>query len=203
MSKKHQVKKQVTAGDIMTRGVITVSQQIPASEAAKTLYSKAISGVPVIDEQERCVGMFSAADFTRISQAITEPHAPPVACPFQVHHRGVDGTEGTICTLPAGLCPLQRPQQEEGTLHNLCCFPHEIVVEWQALQPPLSIKDPVKRWMTAPAITINQNATVSECAERMTQAHIHRLVVVDEHEHVKGLLSSMDVLASIANSTDD
>ena len=201
MAKKNVPSKQLTAADMMTRDVITVSQHIPAAEAAQTLLSKSISGVPVVDDDKRCVGIFSAADFTRISQTLAESNSnsPPIACPFQMRHRGVDGTEGTLCTLPLGLCPMQRSDEEEGHQYKLCCFPHEIVVEWQALQPPLLPTDPVQRWMTAPAITVNQTATVKECATRMAQARIHRLIVVDDDQHVLGLVSSMDVLSSIAH----
>jgi CBS domain-containing protein len=198
MSKKHNPEDHLTAKDLMTREVVTVSEYIPASEAVQILMSKSISGVPVVDDNNQCVGIFSAADFTRRSRVISDAGFRPEACPFQVRHRGVDGHEGTLCTLPSGLCPLQRPEHEEGHQHNLCCFPHEIVVEWQALQPPLSPSDPVRRWMTAPPITVQLSATLKECAARMVKAKIHRLIVVDEKQQVQGLLSSMDLLSSIA-----
>ena len=199
MSKNRKSDHELTASQLMTQNVVTVSQHLPASEATELLLAKAISGVPVVNDQGRCIGIFSAADFARIVNALSEPHSAPAACPFQVRHRRADGSEGTICTLPVGLCPLQRPEDDDGRHSNLCGYPHEIVVEWQALQPPRSPTDPVEKWMTAPAITIRSTATIQECAAKMSNARIHRLIVVDEEDRVLGLISSLDLLKAVAD----
>ena len=48
--------------------------------------------------------------------------------------------------------------------------------------------------MTAPAITISQNATVAQAIELMTTHDIKRLPVVDEAQSLSGLLSRTDIL---------
>lgn len=190
----------MTAADLMTRDVVTVPQSVPASEAARLLVSRAIGGVPVVDDQGRCVGVFSAADFARISQAYSGPTRPPVPCPFQLRHRRVDGSDIVLCSLPGGLCPLQRMETEEGHDQCVCSYPQEIVVEWQSLKPACSPSNPVQDWMTADPITVTAGVSLAECASRMLQARIHRLIVVDDERRVIGLLSSTDLLNAIARS---
>jgi CBS-domain-containing membrane protein len=52
-------------GDIMNRDVVSVSAAQDMSAAAAVFVEHGISGAPVIDEQGRCVGVISAADFVR------------------------------------------------------------------------------------------------------------------------------------------
>lgn len=190
---------QLTAADAMTRNVLTIKETMPAFEAAELLLAKSISGVPVVDDQNRCVGVFSTVDFARIANSLADSNQLPENCPFQLRHRRSNGTDVTLCSLPHGLCPLQRPDMEEGKTLNTCRFPHEIVVEWQSLQPPLVPTDPVKRWMSAQPMTVPGTASLEDCASRMLKANVHRLIVIDEQNSVIGLLSSMDVLKIVAN----
>lgn len=50
---------------IMTTGVRTVRPQTPLAEAAHLLVSERISGLPVVDDDERLVGIITEADFLR------------------------------------------------------------------------------------------------------------------------------------------
>jgi CBS domain-containing protein len=57
----------------------------------------------------------------------------------------------------------------------------------------------VQTAMTAPAITIVPDATLTEAAARMEEHRIHRLVVVDpDGSHPIGILSTTDLVRSIA-----
>src|SRR5581483_9176804 len=81
----------ITAADLMTRNVITVKENTPASDVVQLLLSKSISGVPVVDEQDRCVGVFSLTDYSRIAKAAADqPGDAPIPCPYQVRHRRHD-----------------------------------------------------------------------------------------------------------------
>lgn len=51
--------------DVMNRPVVQVSQQDSLIQAARAFCEKSISGAPVIDAQQRCVGILSANDFVR------------------------------------------------------------------------------------------------------------------------------------------
>lgn len=49
-------------GDVMTRRVVTVTEDTPVEEVERILASKGISGVPVVDSDRRVVGVVSEAD---------------------------------------------------------------------------------------------------------------------------------------------
>lgn len=52
----------MTARDIMTREVVTVTPDTPVEELAKVLTDRRISGVPVVDEAGNVVGIATEAD---------------------------------------------------------------------------------------------------------------------------------------------
>ena len=52
--------------------------------------------------------------------------------------------------------------------------------------------------MSAPAVTVDVNASVQAAAIRMNDEHIHRLVAVDDHGRPIGVVSAMDFVALAA-----
>jgi CBS domain-containing protein len=61
----------ITAGELMTREVVSASPSTPPDELARLLLSNSIGGVPVIDEGSRLVGMVSGFDVISKSGATT------------------------------------------------------------------------------------------------------------------------------------
>ncbi|MDF1592735.1 MAG: CBS domain-containing protein [Desulfobacterales bacterium] len=53
----------VTAGDIMTRAVVYVEKDSPLEDAADKLSHHLVSGVPVVDSNQKVVGIISEKDF--------------------------------------------------------------------------------------------------------------------------------------------
>lgn len=51
-----------TVGDVMTKGVLTVFEGTPVIEALQTVVDKRITGMPVVDEDGRVVGVVSDFD---------------------------------------------------------------------------------------------------------------------------------------------
>ena len=62
----------LTVADVMTRDVITVAPDTPVEAVAKLLYEGQISGVPVLDDQGRVVGILSEGDLMAHTAAIGE-----------------------------------------------------------------------------------------------------------------------------------
>lgn len=50
-------------GDIMTRNVVQVPSHETMADAARLFAKHQVSGAPVVDEEGRCVGILSSADF--------------------------------------------------------------------------------------------------------------------------------------------
>ena len=61
------------ARDLMTKEVVTIGPKATVMEIAKLLKDKKISGVPVVDEKRRVLGMVTEKDVLRKRIAPTEP----------------------------------------------------------------------------------------------------------------------------------
>jgi CBS-domain-containing membrane protein len=58
----------------------------------------------------------------------------------------------------------------------------------------------VRRYMTADVVTVMPQTPLCALARRMLDAHIHRVIVVDEQHRPVGVVSSTDLLAALAHS---
>ena len=110
----------LTAQDVMSREVVTIPRQMSLREAARLLRRASVSGAPVVDEQGRCVGVLSAADFLRWAEDGCPAGGEAVTrtCCYQVDGRLLDGTEAVLCTLAEGACPLQGMRSTTGGRHT-------------------------------------------------------------------------------------
>jgi CBS-domain-containing membrane protein len=125
----------LTAADVMSREVVTLSEGTLLSAAAQVLSRAQISGAPVVNKEGHCIGVLSAADF------------------------------------------FKRVVRD-----NLETFP----------------QDKVEAWMTADPVTVAATTPVRDLARMMLDAHIHRVVVIDEQRRSIGMISSTDLLAAMA-----
>ena len=62
--------------------------------------------------------------------------------------------------------------------------------------------DTVGAYMTADPVTVSPWRGLRDLARLMLDAHIHRLVVVDEQRWPSGIVSSTDILAAVAYAED-
>lgn len=71
----------LTAGDLMSRDVVTIPHRMSLCAAAHLLNHARISGAPVVDEQGRCVGVLTASDLMKWvekgERAAPRPVPPP------------------------------------------------------------------------------------------------------------------------------
>lgn len=127
-------------GDLMTIDPIAVASDASIEEAEALLASYRISGLPVVDEDGRLVGVISKTDLIG------------------------DGSVALGALLRGNRSGLK-----------------------------------VAEVMTAPAITVPFDATLVEAARTMRDAHIHRLVAVDDLDRPIGVLSASDYVELIAD----
>src|SRR6516165_2504909 len=64
------------ASDVMTRTVLSVRPDATIAEAIRLMLDNRISGLPVIDEAGRLVGMLTEGDLLRRGETGTERHRP-------------------------------------------------------------------------------------------------------------------------------
>ena len=61
-----------------------------------------------------------------------------------------------------------------------------------------SPENEVRQYMTSRPITVAPATPIAELAQKMVEAHIHRVLVVVEHERPCGVVTSTDILAALA-----
>ena len=71
---------------------------------------------------------------------------------------------------------------------------------WQVLDEDTIPVDEVHRFMTADPVKVEPATPVGELAQMMLDAHIHRVIVVDEHDKPVGIVSSTDILAAVVHA---
>lgn len=199
----------LTAGDLMTRNVVRLPETIPLREAAELLVNNQVGGAPVVDPQGRCVGVLSATDFLRLAvkrNILTEPLSSPLprTCSFWVKQKTSDGHEVHVCTLPPGVCPLQVKQKMPGEKELLICRePHCVLLDWQAVELEKLPADEVRNYMTHDPVMVKEDLSIRALAMLMIDAHIHRVVVIDEQQNPIGIVSGTDLLAALAYAEDE
>ena len=192
---------ELTAGDLMSRDLVTVSHETSLREAGRLLLLHQISGLPVVEPGGNCVGVLSTTDLLRWAIQQDGGSSPkiagrPYSCIFQLKHREVNGEERVLCTLPLDVCSLQRQEGE----NIICSQPHEALADWQVVNVEELPTEKVGQFMTPDPVTVAVDTPLPELAQRMVDAHVHRVVVVDRLYRPVGLVSSTDVLAGIARA---
>jgi CBS domain-containing protein len=62
--------------------------------------------------------------------------------------------------------------------------------------------DRVSDVMTPFLVTVEEDTPIRDVAERMAKCGIHRLIVVDNDQQIRGIVTSIDVLRWVAESVD-
>jgi len=193
----------LTAADLMIREVVTIPANLPLREAAQLLSRTQISGAPVVDSEGKCVGVLSATDFLRWAEkqggiTLCASAQLPRTCSFWVRQRDALGREVTLCTLPPGSCSLQVAQKTEENKELLVCRePHSVPTDWQVVQMDELPPDAVRDYMTTDVVTVAPESSIHDLARMMLDAHIHRLIVVDNRFRPVGVVSSTDILVAV------
>jgi predicted transcriptional regulator len=77
--------------------------------------------------------------------------------------------------------------------------PHS-VCSWQILDSEESSHDKVEDFMNKDPVMVPPATGIGDLARAMIDAHIHRVVVVDEGNRPIGIVSSTDILAAVAQA---
>ncbi len=75
---------QIKVGDIMTKKAITISATHTIDEAAEILLEKGISGVPVVDESKKIIGVLTRSDILKVLISLTGMEKRGVDFGFEV-----------------------------------------------------------------------------------------------------------------------
>ncbi len=161
----------LTARDVMTSPVTTVSPSTPLAELARILTEDQISGVPVLDVGSRLVGIVSKTDL--LERLLTETTAytsnPDFRRLFNLAEEeiGSSATDESLDWMPE--MAESAENEDLGTVEDI---------------------------MESEVVTVSPSETIERIAAIMSQDRIHR-VVVTEGPSVVGIVTSLDLLARI------
>jgi CBS domain-containing protein len=199
----------LTAGDLMSRDVLQVSETMPLREAARLLLQHQVSGAPVVELGGTCVGVLSTTDILRWShqQKSDSPAKDallPLSCLYQSKHREPNGEIWTRCTLPPDVCPIQRKEKgSDGKERIYCSQPNCVLSDWQMVEVEQLPPEDAGEFMTPDPVLVAPDTPVTDLARKMVDAHIHRVIVVDRQRRPIGIVSSTDILAQVARMGHD
>jgi len=144
-----RVVQSIKAKDIMTVNVVSATPAASLEEVAHLMGKEGISGLPVVDEGEKVVGVISEKDFLRTMG---------------------EGSATNFMTVVANC------------LRNKGC-----------LVMPIRAQK-ARDIMSAPAITVDENASVLEINALFHEKEINRVPVVDSAAVLKGIVTRGDLL---------
>lgn len=152
MAQRHAWLRQVEdmrVRNVMTTEVVSVTPDTSLQQAARTLLELRVSGLPVVDDDNKVVGIITEADFLT-ALGIPEHH------PHSIWH----------------------------TLEHL--FKH----------PPERERLPerVSEIMEQKVISITADSTVHEVIDKMKQYDIKRVIVTDENNQLKGIVTRSNLI---------
>lgn len=166
-----------TAGDIMSRDLVTVPLNATLAALALVLQDNRITGAPVVDDEGHLVGIVSQSDLVRYA---TQPDSHP-----RVAQRAFRSAEGEESDDDYGHPYYTALDTEELTEI------HERFIEedyGDAL---------VSEIYTPFTVTAEKSAAIAELARLMVTKRVHRLIIVDGKKAV-GIVTSMDILKTLA-----
>jgi CBS domain-containing protein len=156
-----------SAQEMMVRNVRTLSPKDSLADAAGVLLHEQMSGAPVVDERGVCVGVLSASDIV--------------------------GAEERVAAA--------RQREAQSSLwHSQLALPASVyesrLAEIRDKIAPAA-KQPIERFMTPDVVSVAPHTPILKVIQNMVDAHIHRVVVLDEERRLQGIISTIDVLAAL------
>ena len=162
---------ETTASKIMTRDLVTVNPQDTLAIAADVMLREQVSGAPVVDDSNICVGVLSISDFLGVEDKAAEEREKIANSSFW----------NSNLTLPMRVYS-ERLQQVRDKLAP-------------------AAEQPVERFMTSDLVSATEEAPLATVVQSMVDAHIHRVVILDLKKRLRGIISTTDVLAALLHAS--
>jgi CBS domain-containing protein len=155
----------LTARDLMSAPVVTVKPELTVADLMDVLLAEGLSGVPVVDRNQKVVGVVSSTDVMRA--AVEEARLPTEPAendgPAAFYRELGSAPRALAMTLPANL-----PRTRLGAL-------------------------PVREIMTRATLSVRPEATLPEVARFFDRSGVHRALVM-EGSALVGIVSALDLV---------
>lgn len=170
-----------TAGDIMSRELVTVPLNATLDALALILHENHITGAPVVDGDGHLAGVVSQSDLVRCE---SHPHAKPRIVPLD-YRAGAEDDD-------------QEPEEPRSS-----CYTHLDSADFAELRESFIEEDygdaTVADIFTPYTVTAAVDTPVETLAGLMVDKSVHRLIIV-QGKKVVGIVTSMDILRTLVRS---
>jgi CBS domain-containing protein len=167
--------------DIMTRDVVTLSPTMTLREAMELFVKRHVSGAPVVS-RGRVVGVLSTTDILEFQSVASE-----VREELAESKRAVGDADNVLAELYLGESD---EEEDEGFTAFLPLLEDK---QWDTLEEHM-----VSEIMTQAIFSLPPTALVTDAAEYMRQAEVHRILVMDE-DILVGIVTTSDLTAAVAD----
>lgn len=117
----------------------------------------------------------------------------------QSHISGAPVTDGNgLCVGVLSTTDLVHWAEGEPGGRRTACAMECVCSDWQVVDMELLPVETVDRHMTPDPVTASPDTPLRQLARKMIDAHIHRVIIVDEWNRPVGVLSTTDILAAVA-----
>ena len=153
------------AVDIMQRDLVTISRSETLRDALALMTDDHVTGLPVMDEHSRCVGVVTATDILNFEQDHSE-----------------ETTEAN-----EEVARYFDPDNQQWENIRVSAF---------ALEEFGEVK--IDEVMTTELVSVGRSTPLKEVAERMIDAGVHRILVLDDEKRLYGIISASDFVRLFA-----
>lgn len=154
----------ITAADLMNPEVLTVTEDMTVEDLAAFLLDNEITGAPVVDREDRLVGVVSVVDIADVTAGEGEED-----------DGGIDAPAGADFFAQGWEVGLPEEAREELDLEE----EHGEILVGEIMNPEI--------------YSVPEDATVAEVAMTMLKNHVHRILVIEEGRAV-GIITTSDLL---------
>ena len=157
----------LVAAEVMQRDMVTVGPRNTLSDALSLMTENHITGLPVVDERDKCIGLICASDILNYEDDHTEEAAEA----------------------NSDLARHYDPDKQQWETVRVTSFALEEFGEVR-----------VQEIMTPDLISVKADTPLPEVAQRMVDAGVHRMLVLDDKYRLYGIVSAFDFVKLLATS---
>lgn len=154
-----------SAAEVVVTEVITLKPTDRLADAASEFLRNQISGAPVVDEAGKCIGVLSVTDIVGASEKVAQRQAKVLDEFF-------------------AKCDLVLPAS---------VYEDELAQVRDRLSP--AAEQSVSNFMVTDLVTVSEDDSIEKVVRSFVDAHVHRVIVADADGKLKGIISTIDVMA--------
>lgn len=158
---------ETSTADLMVTDLITLKPTDSLADAANVLLREKISGAPVVDADGKCVGVLSRTDLISAESKVAA----------QQEQAADEFFAQTDLILPVSV------------------YEDKIAAVRDKLTP--TAEQPVSRFMVKNLVTARDTDPIEKVVRSFIETHIHRVLVTDSAGKLRGIISTIDVMASL------